>query len=83
MKPRCYFLFFILYFIFSPIAAQTISLTGFWDFSMGESPEYNDYVMLPGSMLTNEKGNPVSVNTRWTGSLYDYQSPLYRKSVVS
>ena len=82
MKPRCYFLFFILYFIFSPIAAQTISLTGFWDFSMGESPEYNDYVMLPGSMLTNEKGNPVSVNTRWTGSLYDssfYFNPYMAK----
>ena len=33
--------------------------------------QYDDYVMLPGSMLTNGKGDPVSVNTRWTGSLYD------------
>ena len=31
----------------------------------------NDFVMLPGSMLTNGKGNAVTVNTHWTGSLYD------------
>ena len=31
----------------------------------------SEYVMLPGSMLTNGKGNPVSVETQWTGSLYD------------
>ena len=30
-----------------------------------------DYVQLPGSLLTNGKGDAVSVNTRWTGSLYD------------
>ena len=43
---------------------------------------YNDYVMLPGSMLTNEKGNTVSVNTPWTGSLYDssfYFNPYMEK----
>ena len=33
--------------------------------------QYDDYVILPGSMLTNGKGDPVSVNTQWTGSLYD------------
>ena len=31
----------------------------------------DDFVMLPGSMLTNGKGNTVSVHTQWTGSLYD------------
>ncbi len=30
-----------------------------------------EFVMLPGSMLTNGKGLPVNVNTQWTGSLYD------------
>jgi hypothetical protein len=30
-----------------------------------------EFVMLPGSMLTNDKGVPVSVKTQWTGSLYD------------
>jgi len=72
--------FFILHFWFSSIAAQQIiSLDGPWDFFLDrdntlEPPadaQYTDYVMLPGSMLTNEKGDPVSVRTQWTGSLYD------------
>lgn len=50
---------------------HTINLSGTWEFAMGNQPVYNDHVMLPGSMLTNGKGNPVSVNTLWTGSLYD------------
>jgi len=53
-----------------------------WEFSMGDEPRYEDYVMLPGSMLTNDKGNPVSVDTRWTGSLYDssfYFNPYMEK----
>jgi hypothetical protein len=56
-------------------AQDIIPLAGFWDFSVGESASFNDkdssYVMLPGSMLTNGKGDLVSVNTQWTGSLYD------------
>ena len=69
-------------------AQQVISLEGAWDFRMGDTdaktvPEsYDDYVMLPGSMLTNGKGEPVSVNTQWTGSLYDssfYFNPYMEK----
>ena len=63
-------------------AQQHIDLTGSWDFAMGDTPVYNDYVMLPGSMLTNGKGRPVSVNTQWTGSLYDssyYFNPYMAK----
>ena len=82
MKQRYHLLLFILYF-FSPIRAQEIlSLAGSWDFGIGETPVYNDYVMLPGSMLTNEKGNQISVNTPWTGSLYDssfYFNPYMEK----
>ena len=52
-------------------AQQIISLEGSWDFAVGDSAHYDDYVMLPGSMLTNGKGNDVDVNTPWTGSLYD------------
>ena len=40
------------------------------------------YVMLPGSMLTNGKGMPVSTKTQWTGSLYDssfYFNPYMEK----
>ena len=61
-------------------AQQILSLEGIWDFAIGDtigakgSPlrdKYDDYVTLPGSMLTNDKGNPVSLTTPWTGSLYD------------
>ena len=59
-------------------AQEKISLEGIWDFYQDngkfQRPQHNyfsDYVSLPGSMLTNDKGNPVTVNTQWTGSLYD------------
>ena len=52
-------------------AQDLISLAGSWDLSLGDSVSYNDYVMLPGSLLTNGKGDPVTVDTRWTGSTYD------------
>jgi hypothetical protein len=54
-------------------AQQALSLAGAWDFATGdETPvAYSDYVMLPGSMLTNGKGDLVNVKTQWTGSLYD------------
>ena len=63
-------------------AQQIISLAGAWDFSTTDSARCSDYVMLPGSMLTNGKGDPVSVKTQWTGSLYDssyYFNPYMEK----
>lgn len=50
---------------------EVLSLAGSWQFAQGDTARYTDYVMLPGSMLTNGKGDPVSLKTRWTGSLYD------------
>ncbi len=66
----------------SALSAQTIDLSGEWRFGMGDKAKYNDNVTLPGSMLTNNKGNKVSVNTLWTGSLYDssfYHNPAMEK----
>lgn len=65
-------------------AQQALSLAGAWDFATGdETPvAYSDYVMLPGSMLTNGKGDVVSVRTPWTGTLYDssfYYNPYMGK----
>ncbi|MBO4316448.1 MAG: beta-glucuronidase [Prevotella sp.] len=61
--------------VFIQVHAQnTINLQGQWEFQQGESSPtatYNDQILLPGSMLTNGKGNIVSVRTQWTGSLYD------------
>ena len=48
-----------------------IDLSGQWRFSQGDAPTYEDVVKLPGSMLTNGKGNDVCTHTQWTGSLYD------------
>ncbi|MBR1415279.1 MAG: beta-glucuronidase [Prevotella sp.] len=64
----------------SSSAQQIINLAGGWDFAIGDtivaegSPlrsHYDDFIILPGSMLTNDKGSPVSLTTPWTGSLYD------------
>ena len=66
------------------LAAQgrdAIDLAGTWQFSMA-SPTYDDTITLPGSMLTNGKGNDVTPETQWTGSLYDksyYFSDRYAK----
>ena len=65
-------------------AQDFISLDGAWDFAVsnGKPAAYTDYVMLPGSMLTNGKGEPVGVKTQWTGSLYDssyYFNPYMEK----
>ncbi len=50
---------------------KTIDLAGRWDFGFGDNKVYNDIINLPGSMLTNGKGNDVDADTKWTGSLYD------------
>ncbi len=58
-----------------------IDLSGKWMFGYGDTPVYNDEILLPGSMLTNGKGNDVDTDTKWTGSLYDlsyYYSDLYK-----
>lgn len=63
-------------------AQQTIDLAGEWRFVMGDKPEYNDKIQLPGSMITNNKGDIITVDTKWTGSLYDssfYFNPYMEK----
>jgi len=63
-------------------AQQVLSLAGAWDFSTSGTWNDASYVMLPGSMLTNGKGDAVTVETPWTGSLYDssyYFNPYMEK----
>jgi hypothetical protein len=50
------------------LAQQHINLSGEWKF---RSERETGVVRLPGSMLTNGKGDEVTVNTKWTSSLYD------------
>lgn len=59
---------------------SVLDLSGKWDFGYGDTTVYNDMITLPGSMLTNGKGNDVDASTKWTGSLYDmsyYHSDRY------
>lgn len=61
-----------------PLYAQRkIDLQGVWQFQIDRDnnftamSDYNDSILLPGSMITRGKGDPLSVQTQWTGSLYD------------
>ena len=81
MKKKHLFVLALLLTALDAGAQQVINLSGIWDFAIGDtivgkkgSPlrtHYDDFVTLPGSMLTNGKGMPVSLTTPWTGSLYD------------
>ena len=69
----------------------SLSLEGTWRFAVdrqdaGESQQWfasrieGDSVTLPGSMLTNGKGDPVTLDTKWTAGIWDsvyYKAPLY------
>lgn len=94
MKMKKLIVLLSLLFSFGSLSAQTdiISLEGEWQFKADPADKglsemwYNrsmeDKVMLPGSMNTNGKGDPVTVNTPWTGSMWNrawYESPLYAK----
>lgn len=64
------------------LQAQTINLCGKWRFTQGDIPHDGEEIVLPGSMLTNGKGNDVCTHTQWTGSLYDssfYFNPYMEK----
>jgi len=64
--------------------SATIDLSGIWSLTAPANSQRS--VSLPGSLLTNDLGDEVTVNTRWTGSLYDssfYFNPFmerYRKA---
>ncbi|PHQ28149.1 exo-beta-1,4-galactosidase [Leeuwenhoekiella nanhaiensis] len=71
---------------------DTLDLEGTWHFQIdredqGEieawfSKKLKDNIILPGSMLTNNKGNDITIKTQWTGSIYDssfYFNPRFKK----
>lgn len=91
-KSSIFLIIFIL-FIFQSSKAQigTINLSGEWDFQTdsldkGVNEKWfnihlNDKINLPGSMLTNNKGDEVTINTKWTGigDSNFYKSPDFAK----
>jgi hypothetical protein len=71
---------------------NTITLSGEWRFQTdsldkGVSQQWfakklDDVIQLPGSMLTNGKGNEVKADTKWTGGIWNndwYTKPEYAK----
>src|ERR1044072_5043235 len=82
----------VLFFAFNSTHAQSISLAGKWSFQIDRNDvgiqeqwfnkKLTDNTRLPGSMLTNGKGDKVTLNTKWTGSIYDsswYFNPRMEK----
>ncbi|HKI45235.1 MAG TPA: hypothetical protein VKA08_07900, partial [Balneolales bacterium] len=66
---------------YSQNTTNVINLAGTWHFRMDPGNQgiqnkwyekkLNNTIHLPGSMVQNGKGNPVTINTNWTGSIYD------------
>lgn len=57
---------------------QRISLAGEWQFGKDKT----ETILLPGSMPERGKGEPVSIKTKWVGSIYDssyYFNPYMAK----
>ncbi len=82
----------LVIFVCSSTNAQNISLKGKWRFAIDKEDKgiterwftlvLNDTIQLPGSMLQNNKGDKVTLQTKWTGSIYDsswYFNPRYAK----
>ncbi|MBQ7685966.1 MAG: beta-glucuronidase, partial [Bacteroidaceae bacterium] len=63
------------------VQAQTINLAGTWQFAIDRNDQgvneqwykrtLDDTIELPASMPQRLKGDDISVNTHWVGSLYD------------
>lgn len=68
------------FFFFTTIHAQkTIDLKGTWQFHQGGEDlpaRFDDTISLPGSMLTNGKGDEVTLQTPWMMQI-DEHNPYY------
>lgn len=63
------------------VHAQVMDLSGTWRFAVDRNDQgisdrwylrtLDDHVQLPGSMITNGKGDSVDLNTPWVGSFND------------
>jgi hypothetical protein len=84
-------LFFLCLFSALLTKAQQISLAGRWRFAIDKEDrgiaekwfdkKLDDTISLPGSMAENGKGDDVSLQTKWVGSIYD-SSFFFRPSLA-
>lgn len=95
MKGTYYLFILGLTFFFSCAEKETteIDLSGGWLFQIDSldlgvaekwfAQSFNDSIQLPGSMAENDKGNEISVDTEWTGNMWNdsvwYTSPKMAK----
>ena len=95
MKFKVFMLAALLFAFCSCEDAQIkeLDLSGEWQFQIdsldqGISEQWfvnnlNDVIELPGSMAENGKGDDITVNTHWTGSMWNdslwYKDPKYAK----
>ncbi|MCX2479813.1 beta-glucuronidase [Pedobacter sp. MC2016-15] len=71
----------MMFFLAGSAEAQTISLAGKWRFKIDAADEgvahkwysipLSEEISLPGSMAENLKGDDITLETKWTGSIYD------------
>lgn len=72
-----YMLLLLLVFCLPKAKAQTVDLSGRWEFqidrneTLSATSAYDDHIVLPGSMPERLKGDRPNVHTQWTGALYD------------
>ncbi len=72
--------------------ANQISLAGTWELRLDPQDtglkahwwngKFNDQVRLPGSLTENDKGNKVTLETPWTGDIFDstyFKSDAFKK----
>jgi hypothetical protein len=84
-------LLFFLLLSTSLASAQQISLAGKWRFAIDKddtgikekwfTKSFNETIELPGSMAERGKGDDVTLQTKWTGSIYD-SSFFFRPSMA-
>lgn len=90
LRTICMLLFALV--AMSSLKADVIPLQGTWKFEIDRedrgiaakwfSRNLIDEIRLPGSMAQNLKGDPITLQTQWTGSIYDssfYFNPRLEK----
>ena len=85
------FSFFLFFLINNNSFSQQISLAGVWRFAVDRddvginemwfNKKPGDVIKLPRTMAENRKGDDVTLQTKWTGSIYD-SSFFFRPSLA-
>jgi len=92
MKKIFFLICISLVYIANLYPQEYLSLSGKWQFAIDSLDtgirdkwylnHFGESVILPGTMTENGKGDNISLNTRWTGSIVDssfFLSPAYER----